>query len=256
MGTGVTGRRVGMGHSPRSASSIAWAEPGGRPKPRQLVHDRSSALEAVGLQETEGARAADDDVVDDRSVEQYAGVDELPRHGLIIRRRDRVAARVIVDEDDGGGAAVDHEAWGVGAASSRPDCGWCGGGTCRFTGVISPAGSNEGRRRARTPEHSGVCSAHVPRDDEWAVGGGVRGDGDVSGESGGNQVRGEHGPGAAGRGNHAVREDDDPVGVRAGEVQVVEHHERRGAARGERVDCTERARLLGEIEARDRLIQE
>src|SRR4029077_21037664 len=53
-------------------------------------------LEQSRFREAHVAIAPDDHVVVDGEVEQAAGVDQLPRHGPVIRRGRRVAARVVV----------------------------------------------------------------------------------------------------------------------------------------------------------------
>src|SRR3546814_17422544 len=50
------------------------------------------------------ARKADDDVVVDRDAELLRGVGDLAGHVDVGARRRRVAARAVVDEDEGGGA--------------------------------------------------------------------------------------------------------------------------------------------------------
>src|SRR5438477_12545757 len=48
--------------------------------------------------------AADDDVVVQVQVQESRGIRELPRQAQVLTRRRRVAARVVVDQDDAGRA--------------------------------------------------------------------------------------------------------------------------------------------------------
>ena len=58
--------------------------------------------------EADVAAVADDDVVEDADAHQFADLAEALRDRDVLGARRRVAARVVVHQNDGGGAFLDH----------------------------------------------------------------------------------------------------------------------------------------------------
>ena len=78
-------------------------------RPTRLVDLwRPPESEAAGLFETEVPSVANDDVVEQRDVEDFASRGESTCDGEIIRRWCRIAAWVIMAGDDGGGVGQER----------------------------------------------------------------------------------------------------------------------------------------------------